>query len=303
MKINGRIKVKTLQEQFKSEFGLTLRVYDGNKFADPDFTLAKVRKGDALGGEFSPKKNMKVGNLEDKILQDFGVKVQVAGSCDSYLCDNSYSLAKALELDGKRTSRRKSNQISEESAGVSESSISIQIVGNGMELLVGEMSSDKALALAERNGNLDQEGFISIVGEWTEYNDFLHYHGPNADEFQLLYKGQEVEVEFESPDEFGLEELPSEWKIKEGGVRYILISLIIEVGTFGELVLPKDPDFEKLVLVTQAPEYGWEEFCLVTNYFYGQEEIHLQDDASETESKSVRHFVFDLQEEEVVFEL
>lgn len=32
--INGRMKVKTLKGDFKNEFGLTLRVYDGSSFAD-----------------------------------------------------------------------------------------------------------------------------------------------------------------------------------------------------------------------------------------------------------------------------
>ncbi len=40
----GQTKVSTLQERFKSEFGLTLRVYDGRSFAEPDATIAQVRK-------------------------------------------------------------------------------------------------------------------------------------------------------------------------------------------------------------------------------------------------------------------
>ena len=40
----GQTKVSTLQERFKSEFGLTLRVYDGRSFAEPDATIGQVRK-------------------------------------------------------------------------------------------------------------------------------------------------------------------------------------------------------------------------------------------------------------------
>jgi hypothetical protein len=43
LNIDGRMKVKTLKDQFKKEFGLTLRVYDGRKFADGDATLASIR--------------------------------------------------------------------------------------------------------------------------------------------------------------------------------------------------------------------------------------------------------------------
>jgi len=107
MNINGRMKVKTLKAQFKSEFGLTLRVYDGRSFADDESTLASIRKGDAKGGEFSPRKNTKVGNLEDKIVELFGIKNQVAGSDDSYLCDNDLTLAKALVIDEVKLDKRK----------------------------------------------------------------------------------------------------------------------------------------------------------------------------------------------------
>lgn len=106
MNINGRMKVKTLKAEFNSEFGLTLRVYDGRSFADDDATLASIRKGDSKGGEFSPRKNTKVGNLEDKIEEMFGIKTQIAGSDDSYLSDNDKTLAGALEADEKLMEKR-----------------------------------------------------------------------------------------------------------------------------------------------------------------------------------------------------
>ena len=119
MKIDGRMKVKTLKSQFKSEFGLTLRVYDGRSFAADESTLASIRKGDAKGGEFSPRKNTKVGNFENKIIELFGIKNQIAGSDDSYLCDNDITLAKALVDDEAFLSRRekKKSKITENDNG------------------------------------------------------------------------------------------------------------------------------------------------------------------------------------------
>lgn len=102
LNISGKMKVKTLRADFKKEFGLTLRVYDGVKFADEDATLATIRKGDAKGGEFSPRTNTKVGNLEDKIKDLFGIKTQVAGSDDSYLCNNDLTLSEALKTDKEK---------------------------------------------------------------------------------------------------------------------------------------------------------------------------------------------------------
>jgi len=97
LKITGSHKVKTLKKDFKSEFGLTLRIYNGSKFADGDATLASIRKGDAKGGEFSPRTNTQVGNLEKKIKELFGIKVQVASPDDSKLCDNKLTLSEALK--------------------------------------------------------------------------------------------------------------------------------------------------------------------------------------------------------------
>lgn len=104
--IDGRMKVKTLQAQFKEVFGLTLRMYDGRSFADESSTLASIRKGDAKGGEFSARRNMLVGNFEDKILSQFGIKVQIAGSDDSYLCNNDLTLMAAWMEDGKKIAKK-----------------------------------------------------------------------------------------------------------------------------------------------------------------------------------------------------
>ena len=106
LNISGRMKVKTLKSQFKDEFGLSIRIYDGRSFADDDATLASIRKGDSKGGEFSPRKNTKVGNLEDKIEEMFGIKTQISGSDDSYLCNNDLTLKAALEEDVFKMERK-----------------------------------------------------------------------------------------------------------------------------------------------------------------------------------------------------
>lgn len=112
LNINGRMKVKTLKEQFKADFGLSLRLYDGRSFANEDSTLASIRKeGDInIAGEFSPRRNMLVGNFEEKMMETFGIKCQISGSDDSYLCDNDLTLAAAQEKDQakleKATSRK-----------------------------------------------------------------------------------------------------------------------------------------------------------------------------------------------------
>jgi hypothetical protein len=106
LSITGQMKVSTLQEGFLKEFGLTLRVYDGRAFADPTQTLAQVRKKKGSGKDLSVAKNMKVGNLEDKFEEEFGLKVQVAGSDDSYLCKDELTLNAAQQDDEKKLARK-----------------------------------------------------------------------------------------------------------------------------------------------------------------------------------------------------
>ncbi len=98
LKIDGRMKVKKLQEDFKKCFGSTLRVYNGNTFADPDATLASIRKKTKDGakvGDFSASGNLQVGTFETKIKDNFGIKVQVATPDDKSLVDNKKTLSQS----------------------------------------------------------------------------------------------------------------------------------------------------------------------------------------------------------------
>jgi hypothetical protein len=103
--ITGQIKVATLKKRFLKEFGLTLRVYDGRSFADEGQTISQIRKKKG-SGDLSVRKSMKVGTLEEKIESEFGIKVQIAGSDDSYLCKNELTLASAHENDQKRINKK-----------------------------------------------------------------------------------------------------------------------------------------------------------------------------------------------------
>ena len=69
-----------------------MRVYNGQKFADDDATLASIRKNDAKGGDVKINGNMLVGNFEKKILEEFGIKVQVADIENTKLISDSITL-------------------------------------------------------------------------------------------------------------------------------------------------------------------------------------------------------------------
>lgn len=98
-KLDGRMKVKSLKENFKKNFGATLRVYKSitckGAMADENATLASLRAEGKKGGELVVGGNLKVGNFENKIAELFGIGVQVANKDDSKLADNNITLVAA----------------------------------------------------------------------------------------------------------------------------------------------------------------------------------------------------------------
>jgi len=97
LSVSGRLTVGSLKNQFKKEFGLTLRVYHGSKFADEKATLASLRKGDdkAKTGDLKASGNMFAGTFEKKFKEIYGIKVQVANVDDSKLIADDVTLSAA----------------------------------------------------------------------------------------------------------------------------------------------------------------------------------------------------------------
>jgi hypothetical protein len=93
--ISGRMSVERLQNQFKEEFGLTLRVYNGSKFADSKATLASISEKKVE--DVSCIGSIQVGNFEER-MQNVGLKVQVATGDNTQLVNNKYTLNEANKL-------------------------------------------------------------------------------------------------------------------------------------------------------------------------------------------------------------
>ena len=98
-KLDGRMKVKSLKDNFKKCFGASLRVYKSESckgaFADDDATLASIRAEGKKGGELVVGSILRVGSFEKKIAELYGIGVQVADKEDKKLADNDITLAAA----------------------------------------------------------------------------------------------------------------------------------------------------------------------------------------------------------------
>lgn len=101
LKIDGRMKVKTLKANFKAAFGSSLRVYKSTTckgaMADDDATLASLRGEGAKGGELTVGGNKRVGSFEKEFVAAWGIGVQVANAKDTALADNDVTLVAAAK--------------------------------------------------------------------------------------------------------------------------------------------------------------------------------------------------------------
>jgi hypothetical protein len=106
LSITDQFKVALLQKKFLSEFGLNIRIYDGRSQANPDAILANLGKHKGTGKAVLVTKNTEVGDFEDKFMKEFGLKVEVFGSDDSYLCNKDFALNAAQQADTIKLARK-----------------------------------------------------------------------------------------------------------------------------------------------------------------------------------------------------
>lgn len=93
-------KVKTIQADFKANFGLTLRVYKGKALADPDLTFAQLNQRTSKevnwnAEDMKIRANMTIKQVEELIDNNFGLTVQVANEYDTYCVGNHYTIGQA----------------------------------------------------------------------------------------------------------------------------------------------------------------------------------------------------------------
>jgi hypothetical protein len=98
--IDANQKIKTIQADFKSNFGLTLRVYKGKVLADGDLTFAQLNQRTSKdvnwnADELRIRANMTIKQVEELIDSNFGLTVQVANEHDTYCVGNHYTIGQA----------------------------------------------------------------------------------------------------------------------------------------------------------------------------------------------------------------
>ena len=98
IKVTKASYVQSIQRQFEDEFNCNIRIYKGNKFADPKTKIVDLTKKDNPGGELKLGPRSRVENVEKYFMDTFGIKVQISNSDDTKLADNSMTLTQAGKL-------------------------------------------------------------------------------------------------------------------------------------------------------------------------------------------------------------
>lgn len=110
-KIDGRMTVRGLKEAFNKEFGGTLRVYNGKSKAEDTDRLAALRSEDGKSnGEFNCAGNLTVGGFKKRMMEIFGIKVDVATCDDFVLVLDSFQLNRIASIP-KYATREKMDAI------------------------------------------------------------------------------------------------------------------------------------------------------------------------------------------------
>ena len=102
-KIDGRMTVRTLKENFKNTFEGTLRVYDGREKADDSATLASIRKNDVKTGEYVCRGSRTVGKFIEEMEEVFGISIKVASPDDWVLALDGITLANLKNIKKNAT--------------------------------------------------------------------------------------------------------------------------------------------------------------------------------------------------------
>ncbi len=168
MKISGRMKVKTLKESFRSEFGVGIRVYRGARFADDEATIASIRAEGVPAGSASVeiRGNMKVGNAEKLLKEKFGIKVQVE-DVSGKLADDGQTMGSLKKAAAGQA------QAGEPSGKPAEGKAEKQAVDGG----IAKESPSAKVNCVKRSISIGCSDDIDFFG-WDELDDeYLSYTG------------------------------------------------------------------------------------------------------------------------------
>lgn len=127
IRIDGRMTVQTLKEQFKEKYNATLRIYKGAtagrgaKKAEDELRLGQIADENAniaKLGELEIREEMTIAEFEKEFKDKFNIAVQVASAANRKLADNSMKLSEVKDkksgTSAKKGKSKSTKQVAKE---------------------------------------------------------------------------------------------------------------------------------------------------------------------------------------------
>jgi hypothetical protein len=101
--VDDSMPITELSKQFSATFGCVLRIYRGKKLADGRMTIRTLNERTTLeinkdAEKLKIRATEKVGEVEEKFLKHFGIKVQIADKHNGNLVPDELTLGEANRL-------------------------------------------------------------------------------------------------------------------------------------------------------------------------------------------------------------
>lgn len=99
--------VSDLKQAFHKSFGVSLRIYNGAKFAADNATLASLRKSEGKAKKLTIRANMLAGDVEEAFMVNYNLKVQVADAANQHLAPDDRTLGEIAREEYDKPSQPK----------------------------------------------------------------------------------------------------------------------------------------------------------------------------------------------------
>ena len=206
-KIDGRMKVKTLKENFFNEFGGVLRVYNGKSEADGDALLSAIRSNDAAkGGELKCRASRTVGKFEQEMWDVFGIKVQVATKDDWVLVLDGITLSKIKDIPKNATRKDMEKFISYKREETDDEDSTAHPGNDDNVLSEDDCNNNDTWQIEDHNYHFEKftedelDKYKDLFNNYCEYDGYEILTIRNGDAYAELVKGSSGELYMKEMD-------------------------------------------------------------------------------------------------------
>lgn len=194
-KIDGRMKVRKLKEDFFNEYGGVLRVYNGKGRADDDASLVSIRANDAArGGELVCRSNRSVGNFKKEMWEVFGIKVQVATKDDWVIVLDGITLSTIKKIPNYASKESMQEFLGNVARATKEAGASIATSLSKLKDVTKEAIENISNNIKKEEDNMYEDIIKQLEGEQLIYVPTTKIHPDGCTFGRIKYPEDALEI-------------------------------------------------------------------------------------------------------------